>query len=233
MLIAIIETSSSYGEVALADETRLLARQTLSAEQKHARDLAPALQGLFRTVGRAARELDLILVDVGPGSYTGLRVGLATAKTLAYLTGAAIVGVDAMTVLAEAAPVSAERIDTIVDAQQGLVYAGKYQRPASGAAPVESAAIEIIAATAWAQELPAGAYVTGPALVRYANLVAAGCALADPGDWQPKCAALWATGLRAFQAGRRDDFWTLEPLYLRGSSAEQKWDRRIPKTVSS
>ena len=90
MRILLIETSGSAGSVALADETGLLAEETLPAARKQARDLAPKLQSLLRSQSWNARSVDLVLVDVGPGSYTGLRVGLTTAKSFCYAVGCEI-----------------------------------------------------------------------------------------------------------------------------------------------
>lgn len=218
----VLETSCAHTEAALADETGLVARRRLDAARKHARDLAPVLKKLLDDSGWTAGSIELVAVDVGPGSYTGLRVGIMTAKTLAYATSAAIVGVDAMTILAEEAPSDAERVCAVVDAQQGLVYAAELRRVV-GEAPRRTKEIEILPAEEWAAALPPEAYATGPALSRFGGLIPSGRRVAPPTAQSPTVEGLWRTARRRYLAGASDDLWTLEPRYLRPSSAEQKW----------
>src|SRR5690606_24301399 len=97
MRALVIETSGGYGELALADETGVAATRTLSTARKHARDLVPQIREMLNERGWRPRDLDVLAVDVGPGSYTGLRVGLATVKTIAYVTKATVLAVDTMT----------------------------------------------------------------------------------------------------------------------------------------
>lgn len=225
MRIIVIETSSLQGEIALADEGGLLACAPLTAARKHARDVAPLAKELLERDGGKTDDIDLILVDIGPGSYTGLRVGLMTAKSFAYATGAPVIGIDAMTALAEDAPYGATTICPMVDAQQGLIYTAVYQRH-DDQPPTRAKDIQITSVEEWAQQLAPGTYITGPALERFAHLVPESCRLAPKDEWNPTARGLFAAGMRAYAAGVRDDAWTLEPLYLRPSAAELKWDQR-------
>lgn len=232
MRAIVLETSGTQSEVALADESGFLASRIVSAARKHARDLAPALQEMAQSAGWPIRAIDLITLDVGPGSYTGLRVGVMTAKTIAYATGAKVVGVDAMTILAYGAPADAHRISAIVDAQQGRVYSAQIVRSPSGALAFEKE-ISIQPADEWAAAIPENAFVTGPALARFAPLVPAGRRIASPEQQIPTAASLWMAALARVRADSFDDFWTIEPLYLRRSSAETNWDRRHPNPPAS
>lgn len=230
MWILVIETSARRGEVALADAERIVATRVLLADRQHARDLAPAIRSLLDEAGLVSGELELVLVDCGPGSYTGLRVGITAAKTLAYVTGAALVSVDAMTVLAEDLTQSTGPIATIVDAQQGLLYGATFECRVAGEPPVPIEPTTIASAADWLARLPAGCTVSGPALQRFRPLVPAHCALAPEPCWTGSAHALWSAGRRRFAQGHRDDLWQLEPLYLRPSAAEEKWRTRQPST---
>src|SRR5207253_4227955 len=88
--VLILETSVRTGQVALAHGEELLGVLRLDEARRHARDLAPALAELLAQQGWKARELDAVFVSRGPGSYTGLRVGIMSAKTLSYATGCAL-----------------------------------------------------------------------------------------------------------------------------------------------
>ena len=226
MRTVLFETSTSRGEVGVAEDDRLLEQCALAVARKHARNLVPTLGDLLAGQEWSPKTIELVIVGIGPGSYTGLRVGVVTAKTLAYATGAALLGIDSMAVLAESAPADALRIATIADAQQGLVYATLFERVAPGAVSAPVRATEILDAHEWASQLPEQTYVTGPGLTRHAKLVGSNAILAPEEHWQPTVQALLSVGWREYQAGRRDDLWSLEPSYLRPSSAEQKWKRR-------
>src|SRR5262245_52282348 len=92
--LLILETSGRLGQVAVAGGSALRERRRLDEARRHARDLAPAVADLLATQGWKARDLHAVIVSLGPGSYTGLRVGLMSAKTLAYATGCTLIGVE-------------------------------------------------------------------------------------------------------------------------------------------
>src|SRR5215210_4942333 len=100
----VLETSGRRGVVALADGARLLASRALDESRRNARDLAPAVAELLAGAGWKARRLEAVYVSLGPGSYTGLRVGVMSAKALAYATGCALLAVDTFAALAVQAP---------------------------------------------------------------------------------------------------------------------------------
>src|SRR5262245_1550316 len=102
--ILIIETSGQPGVVALAAGEQLLGQQRLNEARRHARDLAPMVLGLLVKQGWRARDLEGVFVSRGPGSYTGLRVGVISAKTLAYATGARLLALDTFAAIARQAP---------------------------------------------------------------------------------------------------------------------------------
>src|SRR2546421_2591709 len=109
----LLETSGRIGQVGVARGAELLAARRLDAARRHARDLVPAVGELFRGQGWRARGLTGVIVGRGPGSYTGLRVGLSAAKALAYATGCALVAVDTFAVIARQADVAADRLEAV------------------------------------------------------------------------------------------------------------------------
>lgn len=234
MRTVVLETSAALGEVALADAGGILVARSLPTARKHARDLVPISAALWREVGWEPRSIERIFVDVGPGSYTGLRVGIMVAKTLAYVAGeqVGIIGVEAPAALVRAAPPESVLASTIIDAQQGRVYHRTFRRPPGSTLfePVSDHQIEL--ASIWADRLEPSTFVTGPALERYRDLVPAHCSAASPEACQPTASAVWDVGNDAWRAGRRDDYWSLEPLYLRSSAAEEKWILRHPNEGS-
>ncbi|MCK4301068.1 MAG: tRNA (adenosine(37)-N6)-threonylcarbamoyltransferase complex dimerization subunit type 1 TsaB, partial [Planctomycetes bacterium] len=91
-----LETSCPVGGVALGTEDTILASQALERGMRHGRDLVPTVRRLTREEGCDLSQLQLVMVDVGPGSFTGLRVSVATAKALHLATHCLLVGVSAV-----------------------------------------------------------------------------------------------------------------------------------------
>jgi tRNA threonylcarbamoyladenosine biosynthesis protein TsaB len=223
---AIIETSCQVGQVAVARGAKVLAVRRLDEARRHARDLIPALRDLLAERGWKARDLNTIVVSRGPGSYTGLRVGLMTAKTLAYATGATLLGIETFTAIARQAPEQARRVDVLADAQQGKVYVQSFARVSPEAdiwRPQTDLAIRPFAT--WLTELEPDIWVSGPGMRAYENKLQ-DRPLVDPSLREPLPESLLQIGLVRFQRGEGDDVWTLEPLYLRPSAAEEKWAGR-------
>ena len=124
--LAAIETSHRAGWVALGRGERLLSVRPLLEARRHARDLAPMLAELLTEQGWKALDLDGVIVGRGPGSYTGLRVGLMSAKTLAYATGRPLLAVDTFAAVAVQTPAGIAQVDVIADAQQDKIYVQRF-----------------------------------------------------------------------------------------------------------
>ena len=168
---------------------------------------------------------DVVAVIRGPGSFTGLRVGVAAAKALAWTTGARLVGVSGFDVLARRAARIAgwhdEPIAIAYDAGRGDVFAATAKPTADGwmIAPAILAPLD-----AWLESLPAGGRVTGPALEAASERITArnDLAVASPEAWHPLAAEAAAIARARAVADDVDDPHTLLPDYLRPSYAEER-----------
>jgi tRNA threonylcarbamoyladenosine biosynthesis protein TsaB len=224
--LLILETSGRSGQVALAEGESLCAVCHLDEARRQARDLAPAVAELLAGQGWRPRDLHGVVVSRGPGSYTGLRVGIMSAKTLAYATGCALLAVDTFFALALQAPAAALRLAVLADAQQDQVYVQQFARPQPAAVwePVTPLRIQKVAD--WLAGLECDVWVTGPGLRGTQDRLPEGTPTVEPAQWDPQAESLLRLGLERYRAGLRDDVWALEPLYLRPSSAEEKWQQR-------
>ncbi len=220
----ILETSTGAAQVALAQGSCLLERQILEESRRHARELVPAVQELLRTQNWKPNDIDGVLVNRGPGSYTGLRVGIMSAKTFAYATGCALIAGDTMATLAVLAPAEVESLDVFVDAQQDRVYWQRFARVNQDWTPQTELAI--VPFLDWLNQENKVAWITGPGLRGKEARFPPEIKVVDSSLWSPQAEGLLQTGLSRFQRGQRDDLWTLEPLYLRPSAAEQQWEGR-------
>jgi len=223
MKILALETTDRTGGVALLEGSQLLAETRLDTARRSAQTLAPAIRDLLTEHGWRPADVRLIAVAVGPGSFTGLRIGVTTAKTLAYALGAELLGVNTLEVIAAQAPSGVGRLAVAMDAQRQQVFAGQFTVPGDGL-PQWLGEAALVDDEAWLASLEPGTSASGPALVKLAERLPAGVQLIDESLWSPRAATVGRLALAHSAAGRRDDPWQLVPLYLRRSAAEEKAD---------
>ncbi|MCM3715817.1 tRNA (adenosine(37)-N6)-threonylcarbamoyltransferase complex dimerization subunit type 1 TsaB [Halalkalibacter oceani] len=121
-----IDTSSFIMGVALTDDERTVAELTTNLKKNHSLRLMPAIEQMMKEAEISPRELEKIIVAKGPGSYTGVRIGVTTAKTMAWSLGIPVVGVSSLAVLAQAGRFFHGVIVPLMDARRGQVYTGSY-----------------------------------------------------------------------------------------------------------
>jgi tRNA threonylcarbamoyladenosine biosynthesis protein TsaB len=219
-----LETTDLTGSVATWTEGRLVRELPLRGDQRSAQSLAPGIAEILAQSGWRPSDVRVVAVTVGPGSFTGLRVGVTTAKVFAYCCGAAIVGVDTLEVLAAGAPRDFARLAVAVDAQRGDVVAGTFLRDATGAWRPDGPA-QLIAWRVWLDALPEGTALVSPLLRKRVADVPARLIVASESCWQPRAACVAQLAASGFAQGQCDDLWKLAPHYCRRSAAEEKADR--------
>lgn len=127
MKVLSFDSSNKALSVAILDNESMLAETTINIKKNHSISLMPTIDFLMASVGLEPQDLERIVVAEGPGSYTGLRVAVATAKTLAYTLGIELVGVSSLYALTDCGKVD-ELIVPIIDARRQHVYAGFYRK---------------------------------------------------------------------------------------------------------
>lgn len=223
--LLVLETSSRQAQIALAEGLTVVESRQLAEARRHARDLVPTLAALLAARGWRPRDLQGIIVSRGPGSYTGLRVGIMSAKTLAYAAGIPLVAVDTFAAVAAQAPLEARHVEVWADAQQGRVYAQTFARPATQAALAPETSLVITPVAERISSLDATCWLTGPGLERYETQLPQPFPCVTGTAREPQPESLLTLGLIRLRAGERDDPFGLEPLYLRPSSAEEQWQK--------
>ncbi len=221
--LLILETSGRTGEVALARGPVIVQHRVLDETRLHARDLAPAVAAMLRAEQWKPADIQSLIVNRGPGSYTGLRVGIMSAKTFAYATGCALIAIDGFAAVARQAPVEALQIAVIADAQQDRVYQQNFRRSGSNSEMVAVSSLRIDPFSDWIQTIAAESWVSGPGLRTFRARLPTQLRIPQERSWDPRPNTLVDMGLSGYLSGQRDDVWKLEPLYLRPSSAEEKW----------
>ncbi|MBV8554848.1 MAG: tRNA (adenosine(37)-N6)-threonylcarbamoyltransferase complex dimerization subunit type 1 TsaB [Planctomycetaceae bacterium] len=227
MNILALDTSTDRAALAVATAAGSIHAATPDPTSRHGRNLVPAIGAALRAAGLAARDLDLIAVGLGPGSYTGLRVGLTAAKTLAYVAQVPLVGLDSLEAIARNAPAEALRVSVIADAQRGDVYTADFRRSGPSGPLLRTSPTRIEPLERWSAHLSEPGsepvYVLGPGLDRLRPELPGNARAFAPGANWPDGRHLIGLARDAWDAGRRDDPWFLEPFYLRRSAAEDQW----------
>ena len=223
-----IDTSLAAGSVAAIDGDRIATRP-LGAAGEHARLLATALAETAAELGWRESDAELVAVVRGPGSFTGLRVGVTAAKALAWATGARLVAVSGCEIVARLAQAAAgwpaAPIHVAYDAGRGEVFATTALPATTSPSGWDAGPGSLVPLADWIDALAPGALVAGPAidLEACAALLAArpDLRIAPPGARAPTAAAAGAVALLHAGAGRHDDPFTLVPDYVRPSYAEE------------
>lgn len=219
-----IETSGSRGSVAIlpSGATGPAFEECFSSGMIHGVALAPTVAELLRRAGTSARDLALIAVGLGPGSYTGVRVGVAFAKTLAFTTGVPLVGVSSLDAIARNAPPGCGPVVCARDARRETLYVSTYHSTENGIVPDRPLALLPLADIG--RHLPDGALVLGDAAMQFADhLSGSGRTIGDPELGHAGATAIARLGLDSGKRLTPEEVHELAPLYLRRSEAEERW----------
>lgn len=226
MKLLALETSGLSGAVALLDAGAVVVERELPAGQRSARGLAPAIQRALADAGWRTDEVRAVAVTSGPGSFTGLRIGVMTAKAFAWAIVARVVGVPTLAVIAAQAPAEAVDVVAVLDAQRRELFSQRFRRgPSRELAPIGP--VELLGQQAWLDALPPGVWLAGPGLVaaeaHWAPLVRQCRVNAVPREaWSPRAATVGRLACARIAAGAPDALWTLVPEYHRPSAAEER-----------
>src|SRR5882724_10329513 len=223
MKVLALESATLSGGAALVDGERLLGEVTLDVAVTHSERLMAAVDRLVADCGLSPHDLDGLAVSVGPGSFTGLRVGLATVKGLGLALDLPIAAVPTLDALAGRLPFADAPVCPILDARKGEVYLSLYRWRGDRmsrerdylALPPELAAAELEAPVIL---LGDGIEACRPWLGRLGD----GVRVAPAAQRLPSASAVAELGHAVLAAGGGVSAEALVPLYLRPSEAELK-----------
>lgn len=217
-----IQTATPAGSVALTTGEQLLGELSLDVRRPHGSWLLGVIEQLLEAAGMAVADLDGFGVTVGPGSFTGLRVGLATIKGLAMATGKPIAGVSTLQTLAMQVPFAALPLCTLLDARKQEIYAGQFLWQAGWPQPIGVERVlppELLLAGITEATLFVGDGVTAYRTLITRQLGPRAHFL--PAAYAPPRAAHAALlARRAFLAGAAQSPAAVNPVYIRPSEAE-------------
>jgi tRNA threonylcarbamoyladenosine biosynthesis protein TsaB len=251
VLVLVVESATDTAAVALADESGPLGSLVVARGRRHTETIAPAVEALCRRTGVALPDLDVLGADVGPGLFTGLRVGVGTVKALAFALDIPVVTATSLEVLAHAlagsGAVEGRLLVPVVDARRGEVFSARFRAgpdgaTAIGADPTAPEAVStpetVSTPEALADDL-AGLgeplLLAGDGAIRYASLFGAvpGVTLAGAAFASPPVGALAELCVTRGRAGDVHDGAEVMPRYLREADARINWRQRTAPRVAA
>ncbi|GHT11621.1 tRNA (adenosine(37)-N6)-threonylcarbamoyltransferase complex dimerization subunit type 1 TsaB [Planctomycetales bacterium] len=217
-MILAIETTEKFGSAALLNNKTVLAEVALPKDRRSSQTLNAAIAQIFSQTSTKPANVDTVAVVIGPGSFTGLRVGVTAAKVFAYSTGAKIVAVTTFEAVKHSANESIG-----IDAQRNEVVVSTNNAPAT-----------MMSVNEWfkQREYFPGIVFTGPALERYAAKAPPDAVLAAERDWFPKAFIAGQIAAERIERQQFDDVFSLLPIYSRLSAAEERLARDLSETCT-
>ncbi len=233
MQLLSIETSGRKGGFAIVDETGVVCEIFTDMQGAHVEKGSKLIEMIMETASVSVQDIDAVAVSLGPGSFTGLRVGLALAKGICFAARKQLAGVPTLDSVAEMVRMCDSVLVPMLDARRGEIYFsiyrsshGKMQRIADYLALEPSQAACMIRDVADGEPI----LVLGDALARYGDLLRkelpSSCIFAPTDFWSPRPGVIGEIGIRMLRNGETLDVDTAQPLYVRPSEAERNLRRQ-------
>ena len=229
MLILGIESAGSQVGCAIGGHEGVLASAHTGKGRQHAESLAPQIDFVRRQAGIEFSELGIVAVDIGPGLYTGLRVGISSATTIAHALGIPMIGISSLDLLAFPARWTSRLIVTALDARRGELFTALFRKVPGGIQRIRDPQVntpqELLAELMTIEE---PALLVGDGALRYQEIFSSirRVEMAEQGLANPSARSLVQL---AHAQALREEFvpsWDIKPIYLRQPDAEINWKTR-------
>lgn len=233
MKILGIDTSSMASSVAVIEDNKLICEYTINTKKTHSQKLMPMIENMLKISDVNINEMDMIAICEGPGSFTGLRIGMATAKAIAHVNNLPIVGVNSVELLAGNMNLSEKKICSILDAQKTQVYMGQYKYENNEL--VEIKAVDVVEIDDLLEELSNSDeewIIVGEAVYKYEDKIkeVKNIHIPAPSHNVSKASSLCTIAMNKY---KKDiavyDCYSINPIYIRKSQAEVQYDEKMKR----
>ncbi len=232
MKILALDTSSVVATVAVMEDDKLVGEYTLNHKMTHSQRLIPMIEELMKNCELKPKDIDIFATSLGPGSFTGLRIGAATIKAMAQALGRPVVGIPTLEALAYNLPFSGEAVCPIIDAQKNLVYTARYIWQGNGFVETHLQEVaEIDKLLERLGSLKERVIFLGDAIEKYRGLIEAELkqlAIIPPAAVRmPKASSVALLAWERSRRGEVEEASHLVPIYMRKSQAENQYEERL------
>lgn len=216
-----VDTATRRATVAVVEDDLVLAEVTVDSSS-HTTAILPLIDAVLQEGGCGIESVEAIAVSAGPGSFTGLRVGLSVAQGIACATGAQVVPISTLEALAHAAPMAGGAVCPLLDARMGEVYAACFER--AGTEWRTHLEARLLTPERLVTTLPAPCTILGDAVVRYGTFLAErlghGATVLPWPEYGPRASIVARLALARLRSGIAAAGRGLEPFYVRAPDAQ-------------
>ncbi|MBU4149830.1 MAG: tRNA (adenosine(37)-N6)-threonylcarbamoyltransferase complex dimerization subunit type 1 TsaB [Candidatus Omnitrophica bacterium] len=215
MKILGIDTSSRILSIALSQDDDIIAEENHILDRRHSSFLIPKIQGLLERAGVSIKAVDGFIIGLGPGSFTGLRIGVSAVKGFGIATQKPCIGVPSIDAMAFNAEADTESIVPVIDAKRGRVYSAVYKKRQSHI--IKKTDHLLLPIDKLMKKVKGPAIFLGDGLELYRpdiEKLNKGSVFLEEEYWYPRAGNLIKLGIKKIRKGKKSDLSKLKPIYL-------------------
>lgn len=230
MKILGIDTSTMAANIAVLEDDKLICEYTINTTKTHSQKLMPMIENMLKLSDIEIKEIDAIGICVGPGSFTGLRIGMATAKAMAHVNNIPLIGVNSLEILGANMDRCDKKICSILDAQRNQVYTCKYIFEENKIKKLEE--IKIMPIDDLLEELSATNeewIILGEAVYKYKEKIESisNINIPSPANNITKASSLCVVAKDKYEQNIDvHNCYDINPMYIRKSQAEEQYEEK-------
>ena len=219
-----LETSGRIGSIALVDADRIVVEETFQHGLQNAAKILPIIDRLVREQSWTPAQIEQIFVSVGPGSFTGLRIGVTLAKSLALATNVKIIAVPTVRVLVENAPSDASNVIIVLDAKRDQIFTARFSHLDDQWIEEESAHVDSL--VEMLKRSPRPVHLLGEGMPFHRKFIPEEASIIELPEetWRARASIVAKIGIEMARRGEFADPFKLTPVYIRKPEAEEKAD---------
>lgn len=233
MKILGIDTSSNASSVAVIEDNKLICEYTVNTKTTHSQKLMPMIENMLLMSEVSINDIGAIAICIGPGSFTGLRIGMATAKAIAHVRDLPIIGVNSLEILGANMDLCDKKICSILDAQRNQVYMGKYKFENNKI--VEIQPVDVVEIENLLEEISNESeewIMVGEATHKYEDKikVISNIKIPAPSNNVTKASSLCSIAIKKYNENIDiHDCYNINPMYIRKSQAEVQYEEKMKR----
>lgn len=227
-----IDTSSKAASVAIMEDDKLISEYTINNNKTHSQKLMLIIENMFKLNEMSAEDIDLISVCVGPGSFTGLRIGVATAKAIAHVRDIPVVVVNSLEALAFNMAMTNKTVCPMIDAQKKQVYTCKYSWDKDCLLKVEDIDVKKVDDLAEEFKFSCEEFVLigeGVGLHKEVFENINNVYIAPNSHRTSRASSICEIGIQKFKKGDTKTHYDVVPYYIRKSQAEVQYEEKMKR----
>lgn len=232
MKVLAIDTSTVIAAVAVMDDEKLLGEYSINNKKTHSQKLMVMVNEIMKNLDLKTSDIDIFAASIGPGSFTGLRIGVATAKAMAYAMNKPVVGVPTLDALAYNIVTSRSVICPILDARNNQVFTALYESDGKKLEKMtDYMGITVSELVEFIRQNDMQVIFTGDAvdlhMEYFKSELGENCEFAPLGSRLQRGASVAELAIQMAKEGKLSDSFELVPFYLRKSQAEREMEKKL------